>query len=388
MEIDRVDIDILITDPDNARKHDEKNIKAIIGSLKKFDQVEPLVVRRQNNVVIGGNGRLEAMKKMGMTEVSVHYVDLDDQKAKALALALNRTSELATWDDDILGKALQTLQEDGFDIGDIGFDVGDWDTPEKEGLSDPDEIPEVAQNVRGVLRGQIWKLDSHFLLCGDSTSKEDVERLMNGEKADMVFTDPPYGIEYDDAKKTKWTRQNESSKMNNFGQIKNDEIKVEVFVASILEFFGYANRIFIWGVLNGNGNVPGGSFIVWDKKNEAQEKCPFGDFDICWSKNVGWKMLRHMWGGFISKEKGEPRWHPTQKPVSLIVDFFERWGKPNDLVVDLFLGSGSTLIACEKTNRKCYGMEIDPHYCSVIIERWEKFSGKKAELIGVKNEQN
>jgi len=204
--------------------------------------------------------------------------------------------------------------------------------------------------------------------------------LMNGEKADMVYTDPPYGIEYDDKTKTKWTRQDKNSKVNNFGQIKNDNVDIETFVAKILEFFGYAKRVFIWGVLNGNGNgnVPAGSFIVWDKKTESQAKCPFGDFDICWSKNVGWKMLRHVWGGYISKERGERRWHPTQKPVSLAQDFFQRWGNPLDLVVDLFLGSGSTLIACEKTNRKCFGMEIDPQYCQVIIDRWEKFTGQKA----------
>jgi len=385
MEISHVDIDILITDPDNARKHDEKNIKAIIGSLKKFDQVEPLVVRRQNNVVIGGNGRLEAMKKMGMSEVSVHYVDLDDQKAKALALALNRTSELATWDDDILGKALQTLQEDGFDIADIGFDVGDWDTPEKEGLSDPDEIPEVAQNVRGVLRGQIWRLGEHRMMCGDSTSKEDVERLMNGEKADMVFTDPPYGINApcDRVEHRETFKKQGIAKNHKYRQIEGDQT-TEVANKAI-ELMD-ADCLILWG-----GNYydlpPSPCWIVWDKRVEENQSDLNSDCELAWVKHkhkASVRIFRHLWKGMIrASEKSEARVHPTQKPIALAEWCFENYGNPKS-VVDLFLGSGSTLIACEKTNRKCYGLEIDPHYCSVIIERWEKFSGKIATLAAKK----
>lgn len=135
MKVDTVDIETLIPDPDNARTHDAANLAAIRGSLKQFDVVEPLVVRRQNNVVIGGNGRLAALKELGYKKVPVHYVDFDDQKAKALALALNRTAELAAWDDEILGKTLQALQEDGFEIEGIGFDLGEF------GIEPPDFSP-------------------------------------------------------------------------------------------------------------------------------------------------------------------------------------------------------------------------------------------------------
>lgn len=383
MQIERVSVDSLVFDPVNARKHSKRNLDAIKGSLAKFGQQKPLVVDK-NNVVIAGNGTLQAARELGWAEVDVHRTVLTGAEAMAFALADNKTAELAEWDEDILSEHLAALYKDGWDIEDIGFSVDDLDFDGgTEGNTDPDEVPEVEENKFGVSRGQIWQLGEHRVMCGDSTDKQDVEKLMAGEKADMVFTDPPYGIEYDDETKTKWDRQTRTSKAkaNNFGQIANDDIPVGVFVEKILEFFGYANRVFIWGVLNGNGNVPKGSFIVWDKKNEAQAKCPFGDFDICWSKNVGWKMLRHIWGGFVSKEKDEPRWHPTQKPVSLVEDFFERWGNRSDAVVDLFLGSGSTLIACEKTGRKCYGMEIDPHYCSVIIERWQNYTGRQAELV-------
>jgi len=212
-------------------------------------------------------------------------------------------------------------------------------------------------------------------------NKELTDKHRKQWKADMVYTDPPYGIKYDDKIWNNRTKQDgaENVKTSQFGMIKNDDIDINAFVSTILKFFGYSSRIFIWGILNGNEKVPKGSFIVWDKKTEAQKDCPFGDFDICWSKNVGWKILRHMWGGFHNKEKDENvRHHPTQKPVSLAIDFFDRWGKDKTNIVDLYLGSGSTLIACEKTNRRCFGMDIDPHYVSVIIKRWETFTGKKA----------
>jgi DNA modification methylase len=244
-------------------------------------------------------------------------------------------------------------------------------------------VPEVTESI--VKRGDVWILGNHRLMCGDSTMIDDVEKLMNGEKADMVFTDPPYGINYDDeryqgtlsiAKK----HYGKDKPVNRFGKIKGDD---SFSVDFILEYFKSVKEIFIWG---GNNfpelTKPMGSFICWDKKNENQAGLLSGDFELCWSKqNHGMKMYRYMWCGFQAKEKGEgKRVHPTQKPVQMAVWFFEKWGKDSKIILDLFLGSGSTLIACEKTNRKCYGMEIDPKYCDVIIARWEKYTGKKAVL--------
>lgn len=379
MEVEIIDIAKLVFDPDNARKHSNKNLDAIKGSLTKFGQQKPIVID-DKNIVLAGNGTLAAAKDLGWKTIAVVRSNLKGNDKVGFSLADNRTAELAEWDDDALNKHLAALDLSGFDIESIGFDLNDIDQT-KEGHTDDDAIPEVEQNEFGVQLGDIWQLGEHRLMCGDSTDKAQVEKLMNGEKADMVFTDPPYGIEYDDKIKTKWTRQSATAKQNNFGQIQNDHVPVEKFVSAILGYFDYCGRVFIWGVLNGNGNVPKGSFIVWDRKTEAMADCPFGDFDICWSKNVGWKMIRILWGGYLSKERGEKRHHPTQKPAALAQEFFDRWGKPNDLVVDLFLGSGSTLIACEKTNRKCYGMEIDPHYCSVIIKRWQDYTGKKAVKV-------
>lgn len=381
------DITAFTPDPTNARSHNDKSYEVIANSLRQFQQRKPIVAQEKNGqlIVRAGNGTLEAAKRLGWTEIAAVIVNEDSVVATAYALADNKTAEISDWDDSILSKQLSSLMDEGVDMEDFGFDIDDFDLPGKAGLTGDDDIPEVSENKFNVKLGDIWQLGNHRLMCGDSTVKENVEKLMDGKKTDMVFTDPPYGISYDDATRAKWTSSQtatRTTKRNNFGIIKNDDIEVSVFTKSILNFFDYCERIFIWGVLNGKIELPvGGSFIVWDRKNEAQEDCPFGDFDICWSKNVGWKMIRVMWGGFVSKEKGEQRWHPTQKPIALVEQFFSNWGKPDDLVTDLFLGSGSTLIACEKTNRKCYGSELDPHYCSVIIQRWQDFTGKEAIKI-------
>ena len=379
-----VDINSLIPDPSNARKHDQKNLDSIKGSLAKFGQVEPLVVNKATKIVIGGNGRLAAMKSLGLKTAQVVEIDINNVDAAALSLALNRTGELASWDDGVLSKTLESLKLDGFDLSTIGFDDDDlmqWiKTPEVVPGCDEDEVPEVTETRCKV--GDLWQLGNHRVLCGDSTNVQHVERLMGGEKADMVFTDPPYGISYDDKN---WVnenrRQSKTAKQNNFGMIEKDDSPFDPSL--ILDIFKNVKEIFIWGAANFCQKIPhSGAWIVWDKKLEQQDECLWGSFDLAWSKqNHKWLMCRIPWGGFQSKEKGDVRHHPTQKPIGLAEWFFERWGKDCKNVVDLFLGSGSTLIACEKTGRRCYGLEIDPHYVSGILARWEKFTGLTAKLL-------
>lgn len=315
------------------------------------------------------------------TEFPVDFQDYETEEQEYQdMIADNKIAELAETD-------LSLVLKDVLELGPFDFDllgIPDFKLPEDfEPQSEEDSIPENVQTITKT--GDLWILGRHRLLCGDSTNIQHVEKLMNGAKADMVFTDPPYGISFDDHANSEKQRKHTGAVSKKFGVIQNDDLDINEFVNIILGEFGYCHRIFIWGILNGNGNgnVPSGSFIVWDKKLEQQANVPHGDFDICWSKNVGWKMLRHVWGGFKNKEKGEDRYHPTQKPISLVVDFFDRWGKAEDKVVDLFGGSGTTLIACEKTNRKCFMMELDPHYCDVIVTRWEKYTGQKAILQNV-----
>lgn len=236
-----------------------------------------------------------------------------------------------------------------------------------------------------VLVGKLKLKSQHRLLCGDSTDKAQVDRLMDGQKADMVFTDPPYGINFsnDSLPKKDFKGVREGLKHNKYKLIDGDFSDYDP--SFVLDLFDYCKEIFIWGYINYADKLPKSTLVVWDRKlNESADKNLVGDFDICWSKNKHkMAMCRIPWFGVFGHSKiddGKTKVHPTQKPVKLAEWFFDKWGKDKNLIVDLFLGSGSTLIACEKTNRRCFGMEIDPHYCSVIIERWQQFTGKKAVM--------
>lgn len=221
----------------------------------------------------------------------------------------------------------------------------------------------------------------HRIMCGDSTSEADVGKLMDGEKADMVFTDPPYGIGYDD-RATVSDIYASGMKPSNLGSIVGDD-RTDYFSKI------YDNKIeeqFWWGGNYYAHDIPYcGSWIVWSKKTESQRsnKMLFNsDFELCWSKaKHRTKLFEIMWTGAMNKEKSETRLHPTQKPIALVLKFLNEWGKNKDLVLDYFLGSGSTLIACEKTKRRCYGMEIDIKYMNVILKRFEEYSGDTAERI-------
>jgi site-specific DNA-methyltransferase (adenine-specific) len=384
-----------VFDPVNARKHDEKNLMATKGSLARFKQQKPIVVGK-NNVVIAGNGTLQAAIDLGWTEIEIKRSTLTGAEATAYALADNRTAELAEWDDDILGPQLQGLMEDGIDIAEFGFDPGDFDLgDDTEGLTDEDAVPEVPQNIHGVQRGQIWQLGDHRMMCGDSTSKDDVERLMGGEKADMVHTDPPYNVDYSNQGRPKPGK-------TNLGKIKNDRMADDQFLAflgdcfkSAFDFCKNDSSIYIWYASKETMNFHAAAAaagwdinqqIIWKKPmllgrgryQWAHEPCVFGVKGKPWFTDDRTKTTIWDFGGY-DKSKNV---HPTQKPVVVPEEAISNSSKIGSNVLDLFLGSGSTLIACEKTNRKCYGMEIDPHYCSVIIERWQQFTGKGAKLLG------
>ncbi len=396
----KLPISSLKLDPNNARTHSEKNLKAICGSLKKFGQQKPIVVSNEN-VVVAGNGTLEAAKQLGWAEISAVKTDLNKTHSKAYALADNRSAELAAWDDAILGKTLTDLIDEDFDIAEIGFEAGDWDEPAKEGLTDDDVVPEIEQNIHGVTRGDIWQLGNHRLMCGDSTSKDDVDRLMAGEKADMVFTDPPYGVSY--------TEKNEY--LNSIGGGHRLTNAIENDSKSVPEMFEFWKSIFnMTASVCGNRSSyyicsPQGGELMMMMMMQAIDQSPWSlKHTLIWNKNnhvlgrcdyhykhepilYGWKKkgVHDFYGaGTFTKrvwDVAKPHnsdLHPTMKPIELIENALANSTKPSALVIDVFLGSGSTLIACEKTNRKCYGMEIDPHYCSVIIERWQQFTNKKA----------
>jgi len=384
-------IDSLFPDPANVRLHDHVNLTAIKASLLRFGQQKPIVVDA-NGVIRAGNGTWEAAKQLGWQDISVVESELDGPDMTAYAIADNRTAELATWDQDALDKQLAALDDELRDVAYINLDkMLEEENAGAEPSEKDDQVPEVEENPYGVQRGDIWQLGNHRIMCGDSTSKEDVDKLMAGEKADMVFTDPPYGISIGEVT----SRKPSNEKLTDGRQLKRNTYRDSPWDHSvinpniILDHFPDTEEIFLFGANNYANFLPPGNehgWMVWDKRTtEDSARVAGSDFELCWSKKIhGLKIIKAVWFGPFGHHKkndGAKRVHPTQKPVKLIDEFFRRWGKDKTLIVDLFLGSGSTLIACEKTKRKCFGMEIDPHYVSVIIKRFEEFTGEKAVKI-------
>jgi DNA modification methylase len=353
------------SNPNNPRVIKDDKFKKLVQSLKdlpEMAQVRPIVVN-QDMIVLGGNMRLKAMKEAGWKEAPVAIVDWDEDKQRQFIIKDN--VGFGEWDWDMLAN-----EWDAESLGEWGLDVPQMNETEIEAEEDDFDVPEGGIKTDIVL-GDLFEIGEHRLLCGDSTDSDQVAKLMNGEKADMVFTDPPYGIAYDNAQR--WDgieKQNGKGKRNKGEMILGDG---EPFDPSfLLAEFSYCKEIFIWGMQYYPDKLGRGGCIVWNRKSESQKDVPHADFELCWSKQERNKMAWITWGGFKSKEKGEERLHTTQKPIELAAWFLNNWGKINDKVFDLFLGSGSTMVASHQLKRKCYGMELDPKYCQVIIDRMLK----------------
>ena len=326
-------------------------------------EARPIVVN-PDMIVIGGNMRLKAAKAAGLTEAPVYVATWEESKAKEFAIVKDNVGYGEPGDWDILAN-----EWDAAELDEWGLDVWQPEEEEKEGLTDPDEVPEAPEEPKTKL-GDLYILGDHRLLCGDSTKAEDVEKLMNGEKADALITDPPYGVSYKSPSGKGLTNR------GNYDIIKGDNVD---FDPSCL--FGHCESVVTWGA-NHYANLlpPSARWLVWDKR-EGDAINKNSDCELAWCSQGGSaRLFHHKWNGMIkASERQDKRMHPTQKPIALFEWVFECVESGN-LILDLFLGSGSTLIAAEKTNRKCYGMELDPKYCDVIVKRWEDFTGKKAEL--------
>jgi DNA modification methylase len=383
-----VPIDTLKGLPGNPRIGD---VDAVAKSLDRFGQRKPIVVRQDDGTIIAGNHTWQAAKQLGWTEIAVAYVGDDDVTASAYALADNRTAELGSYDEQALKDLIdQVASVDPDLVQDAGWAdeavaelVAKIASQQPQAELDEDFIPEISE-VPITKLGDIWQLGNHRLMCGDSTDVTNVEKLMDGIKADMVFTDPPYGMNLD----TDYTKMGDGGK-------KHDKIiddNKQFNAKQLLDMFLYCKEIFLWGadyyVETLNRNYPDlGSWIIWDKYSDQERNGlldgRFGSsFETCWSKSKHKREIaRVLVTTNYTAHGDETRIHPTQKPVALVIWFFERWGKTATNIVDLFLGSGSTLIACERANKNCYGMELDPKYCDVIVKRWETLTGQKAVLV-------
>lgn len=377
----------LTTYPGNAKKHDKKQIANVAESIRQYGFVQPIVVDR-DDVIIIGHCRALAAKKLGMDEVPcVSMDDLTPEQVNALRLVDNKSNE-SDWDFDLLADELPGLDLSAFD-----FDWGALETETEEVTED--EAPEVDEESEPITKmGDIWQLGRHRLMCGDSTNINYVEKLMDGNKADMVLSDPPYGMNLDtDFSTIKVSMKSIGNKNHTQGNKyekvigDNEDFKPEL-ITTFFDNFGYVKEMFLFGadyyaeLLPSKNN---GSWLVWDKRKPSQADAIGSEFELCWSKSKHKRrVLRHDWFGFLSSENQDDarnRVHPTQKPITLLTDIIKQWGGKCSNIIDLFGGSGSTLIACEQLDRTCYMMELDPKYCDVIIKRWENFTGKKAVLL-------
>lgn len=382
--------------PNNSRTHSPAQIKKIAKSIKEFGFLNPIITDGKD-LIIAGHGRLLAALDAGLTEVpTISAEHLTEQQRRAFMIADNRIALDAGWDEEILKQELIDLKDFDFDISAIGFDDKEMDAffaEEKKGLTDEDDVPETPIIPKTVL-GDVWILGNHRLMCGDSTSIVAVEKLMAGQKADMVFTDPPYGMFLDtDYSKIKGSAKSIGFKGDKVGN-KYDKIIGDgddfnpLFITHINDFFGYCKEVFIFGadyfidLLPNHGKD--GCLLVWNKRSSDEQQKGIGNcFELFWSKQKHKKyVFSFEWFGFLSKDapkEARNRVHPSMKPIGLIEKIW-LWYKIKDggIVYDGFGGSGSTLIACEKTNRHCRMMELDPKYCDVIVKRWQDFTGKQA----------
>ena len=367
----------------NTRKHQKKDVDNIARSIEKFGMNDPIGIWK-DNIIVEGHGRLLACKQLGMTEVPCVRLDhLTDEQRREYAIAHNATAELSEWDFDILPDELAEI-----DLSNFSFDFGIEDEEEEDEIVE-DEAPEVDDENEPITKlGDIWQLGRHRLMCGDSTDKATVELLMDGKKADMVFTDPPYGIDVVQGDKIGGDKPfgsvggNNIVKANKYMAIKGDEttdtarLNFEI-VKELSE-----NQIIFGGNYFTDFLPPKSCWCIWDKENTGN----FADVEMAWTSfDKGAKLYRWLWNGLCRKGEraveGKSRVHPTQKPVGLIAEILKDFTKEDDIILDCFGGSGSTLIACEQIERTCYMIEYEAHYVDVIIKRWETFTGEKAVLI-------
>ena len=381
MQIKTVAVQQLIPYVKNSRTHSDAQVAQIAASIKEFGWTNPILVDGENGI-IAGHGRLMAARKLGHTEVPViELAHMTDSQKKAYVIADNQLAMNAGWDTSLLSLELADLKDQGFNLDILGFDPKELDKllePEQvEGLTDEDAVPDVPVEPKTKL-GDIYQLGNHRLMCGDSTSIDAVEKLMDGQKVDMIYTDPPYGISI--VNKNGHVGGGKLAKVGTYAAVANDET-IDVAVEAIQLIATLQAQVeIIWGGNYYANHLDNSScWIVWDKENTGN----FADAELAWTnQKTAVRIFKHMWNGMLKdSERGEKRVHPTQKPVALAEWCFNQYGEECLTVLDLFGGSGSTLIACESKNKKGYIMELSENYCDVIVKRWEDFTGKKAVLL-------
>lgn len=387
-----VDVNILQENPRNPNKHPDRQIELLAKIIGYQGQRSPIVVSKRSGFIVKGHGRLSAIKKLGWDKAAVDYQDYENEAQEfADMVADNKIAELAEHDDSMMIDGIKDLGLEDFEL--LGLD--DFSLPELfEAQADEDEIPEHVEPLAKL--GDIYQLGRHRLMCGDSTSIDAVEKLMNGEKAQTFFSDPPYGGDVGGLRtKTASERVEGKTLIKRTASIIGDtkiDWLVDAFANArtflkddftVMIFFKWDHyeEIKKMGECFGKPSA----CCVWDRVRKASAFFRFQpqhEFCFHWGNQSDKKetsALSNVWRE--PKELENSYLHPTVKPIAILEPAIRVTTDQNESVLDLFGGSGSTLIACEKTNRKCFMMELDPHYVDVIIARWEKYTGKKAEFL-------
>jgi site-specific DNA-methyltransferase (adenine-specific) len=393
MQITEVAVEALIPYAKNSRTHDDAQVAQIAASIKEFGWTNPILVDGDKGI-IAGHGRLMAARKLGLTKVPViELKDMTEAQKKAYVIADNKLAMNAGWDMDFLKLELQDLEDADFDLSLTGFDDKELDAllnfiDGTEGLTDEDDVPAVPEEPKTKL-GDIYILGNHRLMCGDSCSVTDMEKLVNGRQVDMWLTDPPYNVAYEGKTKDALTIKNDSMNDEGFRQFLRDAYVTADTVMKQGAVF------YIWHADSEGYNFRGAAndagwkvrqCLIWKKSTMVM-----GRQDYHWKHEpclYGWKEgAGHLWATdrkqttILEFDKpsrnGE---HPTMKPVALFEYQMLNNTKGGDIVLDSFGGSGTTMLAAEKNGRIAYVMELDPKYCDVIVKRWEDFTGKKATL--------
>jgi DNA modification methylase len=404
MAIEEAPTDSLYPDPANPRRITEKDLEALTRSINEFGLVDPIVARRETRVIIGGHQRLVAARKLGLRTVPVIFLELTEERARLLNIALNKIS--GEFDEELLGRLLAGLAEtpeldlslSGFDDKEIdqllkGLEVREKrDRPE---TFDLDAALRAAYENPRARPGDLFQLGEHRLLCGDATSTEDLGRLMDGRKAATAFTDPPYNVSLGDH----GGRQSGTSRR----RLANDALAPEAWEAFCR---GWAQNLL--------ASVDGALYVCMSTKEWPTVSRILSESGGHWSDTIIWEKDRFVLGRADYQRAYEPIWygwrqgakrqflggrdqsdiwqiprpddsplHPTMKPLELVERAIENSSRAGEVVLDLFLGSGSTLVAAERTGRVSCGLELDPHYCSLAITRWEGFTGKSAQKLPV-----
>jgi 16S rRNA G966 N2-methylase RsmD len=366
----------------NPREIDKEHLVKLVKYIKKYGLLTPLLVDgRDNKTVLGGNMRLQALRELKVEEIEVNIVNIKSD-AEAVEIALLDNNQFGRYVEGELISLVDNFPE--LDLTDFEIDLKPISLSELQRSVDVE--PEVEEDnfeppkeaKYQIEQGEIWQLGDHRLMCGDSTKIEDIEKLMDGQKAGMVFTDPPYGISL----RIGSGNGNGITNKNDYKYILNDDDTV--VARDVFYYIQTLNiPIIYWGANYFTDFLPPSRcWIVWNKK-EGLPQDDFVGIELAYTNLDKHSMLVGIqWKGMIKQgETGQKRVHPNQKPIQLIVEVINYAGDGGS-VIDLFGGSGSTLIACEQLKRKCYMMELDPYYCSVIIERWEKLTGKEAVKLG------